>query len=176
MTPVRFTLSDLERASDAWGANCGPAALAAICGLTLDEVRPHLQGFDEKRYTNPTMMFAALNSIGRSWQRIRTSQLSGAAAHMPRWGLCRIQWEGPWTGPGVPMRARYRHTHWIGAAKRTSDASIGVFDVNSVAHTPDNTGWSSLEAWADIIVPWIVADIPRATGGWHVTHAIEVQR
>ncbi len=176
MTAIRFTLADLEAASNAWGCNCGPAAIAAICGLTLDEVRPHLQGFDEKRYTNPTMMFAALNSIGRPWQRVRTSGLSGGAALMPWWGLCRIQWHGPWTDPGANPKWAYRQTHWIGAAKRKTDGSIGIFDVNSVAHTPDNAGWTSLEAWADIIVPWIVAGIPRATGGWHVTHAIEVER
>ena len=34
-TAPRFTLSDAERAYDDWGCNCGPAALAAICGMTL---------------------------------------------------------------------------------------------------------------------------------------------
>ena len=57
---------DLERAAREWGANCGPAAIAEISGLTLDELRPHMDafGFDRKRYTNPTMMFGVLDSIG----------------------------------------------------------------------------------------------------------------
>lgn len=40
MTALRFTLEDAQRASQEWGANCGPGAIAAIMGMTLDEVRP----------------------------------------------------------------------------------------------------------------------------------------
>lgn len=169
MSALRFTLCDLECASVAWGCNCGPAALAAIVGLTLDEVRPHLIGFDTKRYTNPKMMFAALNSIGRPWQRIRTP------AHMPTWGLCRIQWQGPWTHSDANPRWAYRQTHWIGAAKRKADDSIGVFDVNCVNETP-GAGWVSLQDWSSVVVPSLTSEIPRATGGWHITHALEVER
>ena len=35
----RFTADDAHRAHREWGANCGPTAIAAICRLTLDEVR-----------------------------------------------------------------------------------------------------------------------------------------
>ena len=107
MTPPPFTADDAERAHAVWGANCGPGSLAAIMGMTLDDVRPHLLGFDAKRYTTPSMMNDALRSIGRPWKKI------GAA--WPGYGLVRVQWEGPWTDPGVPMVARYRYTHWIGA-------------------------------------------------------------
>ena len=48
----RFTLEDAERAGDEWGLNCGPAAIAAMNGLTLEELRPHLGDFEQKRYTN----------------------------------------------------------------------------------------------------------------------------
>lgn len=172
MTPLRFDLADVERASAAWGCNCGPSALAAIVGLTLVEVRPHM-GDGWPGYTNPTCMFEALTSVGRPWQRVKTSQLSGAAAHMPRWGLCRIQWHGPWTAMGANPRWAYRHTHWIGAAKRRDGGGIGVFDVNCVHESP-GSGWVSLEDWSRTVVPYITAEIPRATGGWHITHAIEV--
>jgi hypothetical protein len=64
----KITLDDLARANDEWGANCGPGALAAIMDLTLDEVRPHLPGFEAKRYTNPTMMFAALDGLKVKWR------------------------------------------------------------------------------------------------------------
>lgn len=177
MTP-RFTFEDMDRANAVWGANCGPTSVAAICGLTLDEVRPYFAaaGFDAKRYTNPKMMHEVLNAIGRPWQRVKTSQPSGAAAHMPWWGLCRIQWHGPWTDPGANPRWAYRQTHWIGAAKRKEDGSIGVYDCNAMAPSADGSGWTSLEAWSEIIAPWIIRGIPRATGGWHVTHAIEVGR
>jgi len=68
---VRFTLADADRAADLWGMNCGPGALAAVCGLTLDEVRPHMGDFESKGYTNPTLMFAALKSIGVKHSLIR---------------------------------------------------------------------------------------------------------
>jgi protein gp37 len=57
----RFSAADVERANAEWGANCGPAAIAAIMGMTLDEVRPHLGDFESKHYTNPTLMFAVLD-------------------------------------------------------------------------------------------------------------------
>lgn len=93
MTALRFTLADLERANDAWGANCGPASLAAICGLTLDEARAHFPDFPG--YTNQLTMFSALVSwskaTGRTWPRApaadsipmrERSLLAPAWAHM----------------------------------------------------------------------------------------------
>ena len=38
LTP--FTEEDAYRAYNEWGANCGPGAVAAIMGMSLDEVRP----------------------------------------------------------------------------------------------------------------------------------------
>lgn len=156
------TPAEADAAYEAWGCNCGPSALAAIMGMTLDSVRPLLPGFDEKRYTNPSMMNTALRAIGRPWRKI------GAA--WPRYGLARIQWEGPWTEPGVPMAARYRHTHWVGSWLTKS--SHGVWDVNMLAN---GTGWGRFEHWRDILVPHLTAHIPRANGRWHVTHGIEIE-
>lgn len=166
MTP-RFTLVDVNSA--AWRPNCGPTALAAICGLTLDEVRRHMPGFESKGYTNPTMMLDALRSIGRPWSALRPGA-SGAPLPWPGWGLCRIQWEMPL---GVPARALYRYTHWIGAAREPRGDEQGVWDVNALGN---GTGWCDRDNWSEHLVPHLVADIERATGGWHVTHAIEVQR
>ncbi len=170
MKPLRFTPADFEAANAEWSANCGPSALAAICGLTLDEVRAHMPSFEAKRYTNPTMMFDALRSVGVRWTALRQGE-SGAALPWPSYGLCRIQWEGPWTQPGVPIRARYRYTHWIGAAREPRGDEMGVWDVNALAN---GTGWCDRENWAAVLVPHLTADIKRASGGWHVTHAIEV--
>jgi len=163
MTALRFSLADVEVAHDKWGANCGPAALAAVCGLTLDQVRSHLNGFTAKGYTNPTMMFRALDSLGVAWQRRSDSR-------WPDHGLARIQWEGPWTAPGVPIRARYRHTHWVGSW-HSSRNGVGIFDVNAM----NSGGRIALRDWERITVPWILQEcVPRASGTWHITHAIEV--
>jgi hypothetical protein len=154
------------KAHDEWGANCGPGALAAIMNMTLDAVRPHLKDFDKKHYTNPTMMYAALNSIGAKWRLIKPLK------SWPRHGLVRVQWEGPWTKPGVPMGARYRHTHWVAASKRYAEDNIAVFDINAINN---GTGWISLVDWCEQLAPWLMKEIvPKSNGRWHITHVIEI--
>ena len=160
---TRFTLEDADTATEEWGANCGPGAVAAIMNMTLEEVRPIFAaaGFEAKHYTNPTMMWAVLASLPCIWRK--------AEKDWPRHGLVRIQWEGPWTEQGVPIRARYRHTHWVCGAQGSS--SHGVFDINAINN---GSGWVSREDWASQLVPWIVSEIPRANGKWHITHSIEI--
>lgn len=160
--PPRFTHLDADRAYKTWGANCGPGALAAITGLTLDEVRPHLVGFDVKRYTNTLMMYAALRSIRAPFTK---------GLLWPTHGLVRVQWEGPWTAPGVPMRARARYSHWI-AARSLSASDIQIFDINCMSVG----GWVALPEWRDAVVPWILREChPKADGKWHATHVLEVR-
>lgn len=168
---TRFTISDLERANDAWRCSCGPAALAAVCDLTLDEVRP-MFGSDFPGFTNPTRMFAALRSAG-----VRHGELRRASATEQLWpgrGICRIQWLGPWMAPNVPVAARYRRTHWIGAQR--VQHSVDIWDANLVGSELHSDGWCPLEWWSATLVPLLTAEIKRATGGWHITHSIEVER
>jgi len=164
--PPRFTVAEADSAYEEWGCNCGPTAIAAIMGLTLDELRPHLGDFERKRYTNPTLMWEILDRLGADWRRVNPP------AGLPTYGLARVQWEGPWTKPDVPMRARYRHTHWIGAAWSVGRNEFGVFDVNAMAN---GTGWCDASDWAHIIVPWILNEcVPKADGRWHLTHVVEI--
>ena len=167
MKALKFTLEDAECAGDEWGFNCGPAAIAAICGLSLEELRPHLGDFELKHFTNPTLMWEILNNLGLRWQ-MHTKTPGGIC--WPRYGLARVQWEGPWTEPGVPMAARYRHTHWIGV-QGANKADIGIWDVNCMNN---GTGWVGLEDWKAIAVPAITANIKRANGKWHLTHGVEI--
>jgi hypothetical protein len=149
-----------------WGANCGPFALAAISGLSMSEIRPALEAvrFDERRYTSPAMMYGALTRLGVPWFK--------NGVEMPTWGLARVQWEGPWTQAGRPMRERYRHTHWIGLAKL--DDHFGAFDVNCLGN---GSGWVSWEEWQSHVVPWIVEKlVPGGDGRWHFTRTIEIER
>lgn len=167
--PTRFTADDQQDAYETWGANCGPGALAGICGLTLDEVRPLIPGFESKGYTNPTMMFDALRRLEQT-RGIRWERLHRVPAAWPSYGLCRIQWEGPWTNPGVPARVAYGHTHWVGSCARSPE-DIGVFDINCIAN---GTGWSALKDWAATVVPHLLRDDPKASGQWHITHAVRI--
>jgi hypothetical protein len=172
LRPTRFTAEDADRAYAAWNCNCGPGAIAAVLGMTLDEVRPHMEacGFASKGYTNPTMMLDVLERIGARF-RYRSLASNVPRLDWPRYGLARIQWEGPWTKPSVPMRARYRFTHWVGACVPT-EGNVGIFDINAIAN---GSGWTSLADWTGIIVPALTAQYPRADGKWHITHAIEVR-
>lgn len=158
--PPRFSKEELYAAADSWGCNCGPSSLAAMAQISLDEARLAINSFDAKRYTNPTMMNDALRSLEIEFKKI--------GPVWPDWGLVRIQWEGPWTEPNVPHVARYRQTHWIGAALK-DDGSRGIFDCNAMAN---GTGWSSFQDWSTVIVPHILRDNKRAYGSWHVTHCL----
>jgi hypothetical protein len=179
MTALRFTAADLERANDEWRCNCGPGSLAAILGLTLDEVRPHMGDFEQKGYTNPTMMLEALERIGLRF-RCRGRASNVPTLDFPRYGLCRVQWEGPWTKPGVPIRARYRWSHWIAAQRGNPPDNIGVFDINARVQGADGgpaLDWIGLSDWAGTCVPHILREgVPRADGGWHLTHVVEIDR
>lgn len=172
-TPVRFTANDAQRAFEEWGANCGPGAVAAICGLTLDELRPHMGDFERKRYTNPTLMWSVLRNLGVRWKEVAPA----GRFEWPQWGLARVQWEGPWTKPGVPMAARYRHTHWVGAhtdpAVTPGSPIVSIFDINCICVG----GWVSFDEWSGEVVPWLLGQCePKADGRWHLTHAIEIHR
>jgi len=162
---LRFDHAEAVRAQQDWGCNCGPTAAAAILGMSLDELRPHLGDFEAKRYTNPTLMFQILRNLRVEWKRGRDS--------FAEFGLVRIQWEGPWTGPGVPIAARYRKTHWIGSVRLEDfepDQYV-IFDCNALSVG----GWVPCTEWENELVPWLLKQcVPGANGRWHSTHVLEL--
>lgn len=166
MTPVRFSAEDAWRASDEWHFNCGPGALCAVLDMTPDELRPRLLDFESKGYTNPTLMTDVLSGMGVPHRQVyRADEPRGmpALSH----GLMRVQWGGPWTRPGVPMRARYRQTHWV--AMR--NAGLEVFDINAICVG----GWIDFKQWSEQLVPWLIRECcPKSDGTWWPTHALEV--
>ena len=178
---VLFTIDDAQRAGDEWGFNCGPAAICAVAGLTPAELRPHMGDFESKRYTNPTLMWQALRNLGIRWQccaQQMSSENQGMLA-WPQFGLARVQWEGPWTQPSVPIAARYRHTHWVAAMSDPRHwttpgwEETRIFDVNCMCVG----GWVPLSEWAGSVVPWLLnACEPKANGRWHLTHVVEIER
>lgn len=179
---TRFTSSDVDSAHSAWSCSCGPASLAVILDMTLDEVKPLFPEF--KGYTTPTLMMEALRRSKRTWRHRAIRDSATGNPPWPRYGLCRIQWHGPWTLPGANPRWSYTKTHWVGVSQGTGSRGqslVDIWDVNCVGDCPavnllDNDGWIPLDFWTADIVPMLTAEIPRASGGWSVTHSIEVER
>lgn len=163
---LAFGLEEANAAYAKWGANCGPTALAAALGLTLDAVRPHLGDFEAKGYLNTPMMRRALASLGATVRDMEKRPPRGGMCALPRRGLVRIQWSGPWLQPGVHPGAAASRTHWVAAIEH--DGVAWIFDVNG--------GWLAATVWEDLIVPAITETIKRADGGWLPTHRWEVSR
>jgi len=171
-TAISWTPEEGDRLWDEWRFNCGPAALCAVTTLTPQQLRPHMLDFEHKGYTSPTLMRDVLKKL-RVEIGIKSRYLkpAGDVLPWPRFGLARVQWDGPWCKSGVPMAARYRHTHWV-ASYRPRDREHLVFDVNATCVG----GWVSYREWSLGLVPWLLKEAePKATGGWWLTHAIEVR-
>lgn len=170
--PCPFDVEEAQMAATAWDFNCGPGALCALLGLKPEAIRPHLLDFEKKGYTNPKLMKDILNGMGVEWSEVfkydgARAELSGDVVYPTR-GLVRVQWGGPWTAPGRPVRARYRHTHWV--AVRQGERVREVFDINATCE-----GWISWLEWSLQLVPWLLKVCePRADGTWWPTHCWEV--
>lgn len=164
---LAFTQNDAVAAFNAWHCNCGPAALAASLGLTLDQVKPAVMsvGFADKHYVNPTMMRGALKFLGATVEALPSNSLR----NFPSAGLARIQWTGPWTEATANPRWGYRQTHWVASWLDDGPLAMHVFDVNF--------GIVSRRTWEEQCVPWIIKQcVPRADGGWYITHSWEIKR
>ena len=166
---LAFTPAEADDAYDAWRFNCGPGALCAVTGAKPEDALRVLPQFKERGYTNPKMMRAGLKALGRSWTEPLSEESENRLldlAELPAFGLVRVQWGGRWTNPGVPIRARYRHTHWAAVDGQQ------VFDINAVHFG----GWVPVKEWAEQLIPWLMRECaPKATGWW-ITHSWEVVR
>lgn len=159
---LRFDLAAWRAAYAERGANCGPGAIAGICGLPLNPVLDELGAeFARRRGTTEIMLTSALTRFDIPWRQVPPG--------LPSYGLARIQWDGPWIDDPSPY-ARLYHSHWIGTD--LSGATPMVFDINAISAG----GWISLSEWDDHLRPWLLADVePEATGRWWVSDAYEVE-
>lgn len=152
MTPpaLQFTEADSDRAHREWKATCGPHAIAAALGLTLDHVRQYLHEY--RGWMNPTQMtrtLLALRKIHNSTARLKTADLCN--------GINRIQFEGPWLNPGVPAKAAYAHTHWV-----------AHFDGQVFCTACSVSAWLPARHWRAVLIE---SDSP-----FHITHHYSWQR
>lgn len=171
---------DLEDAHAAWGANCGPATLAAALALTLEDVKPLVcnykrtaHGPDELAYRglmNATDMRDALQRSARDfWVLVKETReiertMMGPAGHVvcmnPHTMIFLLAWDGPWRT--VP-RAAATYRHWI-AYVHGYLGTMGpgfVYDVN--------VGWVPYDFWDETIRPQLIPK--RGTGDWSISWA-----
>lgn len=146
---------DAEAAAEEWGANCGPAALAAVAGCTLADVRPYLGEF--RGHMNLTEMRAAMTLLALNPRRA-TAPVRAGCAH--------VMFDGPWSSVA---RAAYRHSHWIAYTVVDLDGEPRTFayDVN----LGDGGGWTGLREWEAAVLPELM---PRSGTGYHVNAYLEV--
>ncbi len=164
--PFPATIDQVQKAANDWNFNCGPGALCAVLNLTPDQLRPHLGDFEQKGYTNPTLMLNVLTSLGATVRQVYRADAPCNNPPTLEFGVMRVQWGGPWTKPGVPMRVRYRQTHWIAAS------GDQAFDVNAMCVG----GWMPWSEWSKQLVPWLIKECcPKGDGTWWITHAWEVK-
>lgn len=162
---VAFSYTDADRAAEEWNFNCGPGALCAVLGTKPEDLRPHMGDFERKGYTNPSLMLDVLKRLRVEHVIAYRGDVLRPAFSTPQNALIRVQWDGPWTKPGVPMAARYRKTHWVVAR------SQWIFDINAI-HIG---GWITYSDWRNDLVPWLIREaVPRSNGLWFPTHVIEV--
>lgn len=157
---------DVEAAHGAWGANCGPCALAALLGRAVDFVRGAFPWFPSRPWTTASQAVQAVTNLGHGaalhtdWQGIAHI---GPPVALPPAALLQIQWTGPWTAPGASPRWAYTQTHFVASLH----GGAAIYDVNLGA-------WTRAEHWMKIVAPVLVRDVPRADGGWWIRSVVEV--
>lgn len=159
-----FTQEQAERAIRDWGCNCGPSALAFACQISLDHARAAIAGFDQKRYTSPSMMKAALGVLNVPFDDMPDPGIGDIMfSTLP--ALVRIQWTGPWTAATANPRWAYGHTHWIATWLKACGTEC-VFDINGGADT--------FQGWEREIVPHLLPK--RGDGKWRPTHVWRLRK
>lgn len=154
---------DTIEAYDVWGANCGPAALAALTRRTVMSLREHCQPW--KGYLSLASMLGALWSVKVAHHvHRRDFKLTGKAHDPTRFGgrLSLIQWGGPWLREGIHPSAALCRTHWVAVRHRP----LCVYDVNA-------DDWQDPEDW-EYVARTIMAEVPRCDGTWTVRGSILV--
>jgi hypothetical protein len=167
MTPLQtFTKPEMEAAIAEWGCNCGPAALAVAAQVSLDKARRAIPGFDRLKFTNPTAMRTALETLKVKYTK--APSLTPADLTYDGLSIVRIQFAGPWDKKGANPRWGYQHTHWIATWQNIQDEQLVAFafDING--------GFRPFRSWHDAVLPQLIANDKRRDGGWRPTHVWRV--
>lgn len=160
--------TDIFECHIAWGANCGPAALAAALGCQVAAVKNAVSPtgtFADRPFMGINDMKTAIYRsgaiIGQQAFDESAQQIFDSITMSPTPKVAMIQWRGPWElTPGAAATKR----HWI--AQAVLEDETLVFDVNEEQ-------WITVEDWRDRIVPQL---LPPHSNGWRVSWIAMVKR
>lgn len=143
--------SDVRLAHELFGANCGPAALAAALSVQVCDVMVLFEQFPDRPYTNLSKMREVLGDLGLCFDE---------RPLMPDFGLALIQMDGPWTDLPGASRWAARYTHWVAVS------GDRIYDINAA-------DWVSRSDWEATTLPVLISTYSRATG-WRVKRGLEI--
>lgn len=149
-----FVPWDIDVAGINFGANCGPAAFAAVTQREVCRVMQYFPHFPDRPWTNLTQMLQALAAAGL--------RASVKKCESPSRGLALVQWLGPWTEKQFFSRWSLVHTHWVGVEGEW------IFDHNACC-------WQTMGEWAAGTAADLLTEVPRATG-WRIKYGVEFTR
>lgn len=183
---------DVEQASKAWGATCGPCSLAAALGRPVASVfeavadpPQGLPGIDTPSFRGwmtighmKTAVVRAGAHLDREWAPATPrmlEELLGTPAFAGTRILACLQWGGPW-----PPRAAARFRHWVALCLASDGKRTGLaaYDWNA-AHLDDAEtrvagGWLFWSTWQEKLLPNLLPE--RGDGTFKVQWAGVVRR
>lgn len=153
-----YVPTDLMDANLAWGANCGPAALAAVLRRPVQDVQPFFKKFPG--YTTPTLMLHAIRAADREAVITPINDSASRGRCVPFYGVAFLQFSGGWWD-AKPPRVQYKFTHWIAVSCDRDTKERHVYDANA----DHMGGWIPHDEWLAHVMPRI-ASRHGATGCW----------
>jgi hypothetical protein len=144
-----FRPTDIQLASEIFGANCGPVSFAAYLGRNVCNVMRHFRHFPDKQWTTVGQMEEALTECDAPWERV--------GEMLPEAGLALIEFVGPWS---KHWAGRLKRAHWVACCKGR------IFDIN-------DPSWVMEKEWRSVRAPSLVAEIPRCSG-WAVMVGLDI--
>lgn len=165
-----YTPADVLSANAAWGASCGPGALAALLGEPVMFLRPLFP----RPWTTPTVMQQALIAkLGAQAVAVHQVPEAGTLDRRIRRGLLFIQLRGRWDR--APVRVQYQHTHWVAFERAGPSArDLFIYDVNA-GTAQVRGGWAAAYQWETETLQGICADHAGASGDWFIRTVLEVR-
>lgn len=176
--PHVLTYEEVDR--EAWWARRGPAALAALLGLSLEDIRSGFREQDPR--PGLSQMANAVRRFAGSWRltavvdmtvpSLSYMHIGGSVwrrgAAWPERGLLLVQFSGPWDSYSVDAPEQFAHTHWVAVRDGR------VFDELLIVRGCPSSGWTDIDDWKIHVVQEAASWHRHATGIWWPRVGLEV--